>query len=103
MLSHKYREKTLVVESCSDGPWVPVVRLGKVVVRDALKNDVVELCFRGDDLVSTPESRSLRGSGEHHFDFPKGEVMIKRVRGTTPITVLALCTRLNPNGAPTIK
>ncbi len=100
---HRYREKTLVVESRKDGPWVPVVRMEKVVVRDALKEDAMELCFRGDDLVSTPEARILRGSGVSHFDFPKGEVMIKRVRGTTPITVLALCTRLNPNGAPTVK
>ena len=100
---HRYREKTLVVESRVDGPWVPVMRLAKVIVRDALKEDIVELHFRGDDLVSTPEPRILRGSGTAHLDFPRGEVMIKRVHGTTPITVLALSTRLNPNGAPTVK
>ena len=99
----KYREKTLIVESRSDGPWVPVVRLEKVIVRDATIKDSVELRFRGDDLVTTPESRMIQGSGVSHFDFPKGEVMIKRVRGNTPMTVLALCKRLNPDEPPTIK
>ena len=102
-MHHRYREKTLVVESKTDGPWVPVVRLEKVVVRDAGREDVVEVHFRGDDLVTTPEFKSFRGSGVIHSDFPKGEVMIKRVHGTTPLTVLALCSRLNPNGAPTVK
>lgn len=100
---HNYREKTLVVESKSDGPWVPVVRMEKVIVRDSTKEDVVELNFRGDDLVSTPEPRLLRGSGDIHCEFPTGEVMIKRVQGSTPITVLALCKRLNLNEPPTVK
>lgn len=100
---HRYREKTLVVESKRDGPWVPVIQLAKVVVRDATKEDVVELLFREDDLISTPEPRMIRGSGVSHMDFPKGEVMIKRVQGSTPITVLALCTRMNLDGAPTVK
>lgn len=82
-------EQALLISSSEDGTWVPVIRMEYVEVRDAGKDDVIQVSAR----QGGPATFRIRGSGKHLFRLPKGFVKVERVSGSSLITVVALCER----------
>ena len=103
MSNYPTTSKMLAVFSKGDGPWVPVSRMREVEVRDATKDDLVEIRFTEHSLTTDPEPIRIRGSGTRHLNFPKGKVCVRRLAGKTPITVIALCERLHTNESSTLR
>jgi hypothetical protein len=94
-LGRRLTEQVLQISSTSDGPWVEVSRVRRIVVRGAGKEDEIKLRFKDGDDVAPMKSVKIKGEADRWLRFTKGKMKVERVKGKSPITVLAMCERIN--------
>jgi len=92
--NYKKSRKILAVLSRNDGPTVPVRRLRRIEVQGGGKEDVVCVHFTDHSLSTPPAPLFIRGGRSKDLHFPRGTVKVERISGTTPLTVIAVCERL---------
>lgn len=85
------RKQLLLVSSGTHGPWSPVSYVRCLEVLGASEKTTIRILVR-DATTRTPMFSYLhKGPGIKYLNVPRGEMAIRRVRGTEPITVVAYC------------
>jgi len=82
--------KLLAAASNGDGPWTPVRNARRISVRNATREDVVQI-VRQDEGVPEREPITITGSQTVEIMMAKGEMALRRIAGESYITAFVEC------------